>query len=433
MIPSPLGENAFEMLDIILGGEIKKVNPWSDVVPPGVVKITAPEEPVPTMATIDVEETTVNDATGIPPNVIIEVPVKFVPLMLMIAPAAALVGAKDVMVGEGTDEGGINIKPTSDALPPGVLRLTTPVVPVPTIATIEVDDTIVNDETGVPPSVIANVLLKLVPVILIIAPAAALVGAKDVILGADIKVKPASDALPPGVVRLTAPVAPVPTIATIEVEETTVNDVTGVPPNVIIEVPVKFVPVMLITAPAAALVGAKDVMVGEGTDEGGINIKPASDALPPGVVRLTAPVAPVPTVATIDVEETTVNDVTGIPPNVIIEVPVKFVPLMLMIAPAAALVGAKDVMVGEGTDEGGINIKPTSDALPPGVVRLTAPEVPVPTMATIDVEETTVNDVTGVPPNVITVVPVKFVPVMLMTAPAAALVGAKDVIVGAGI
>jgi hypothetical protein len=54
-------------------------------------------------------------------------------------------------------------------------------------------------------------------------------------------------------------------------------------------------------------------------------------------------------------------------------------------------------------------------------------------MATIDVEETTVNDVTGVPPNVITVVPVKFVPVMLMTAPAAALVGAKDVIVGAGI
>ena len=186
MIPSPLGENAFEMLDIILGGEIKKVNPWSDVVPPGVVKITAPEEPVPTMATIDVEETTVNDATGIPPNVIIEVPVKFVPLMLMIAPAAALVGAKDVMVGEGTDEGGINIKPTSDALPPGVVRLTAPEVPVPTMATIDVEETTVNDVTGVPPNVITVVPVKFVPVMLMTAPAAALVGAKDVIVGAGI-------------------------------------------------------------------------------------------------------------------------------------------------------------------------------------------------------------------------------------------------------
>ena len=65
-----------------------------------------------------------------------------------------------------------------------------------------------------------------------------------VIVGAPIKVNPASDALPPGVVRLTAPVAPVPTLATIDVEETTVNDVTGIPPNVIFEVPVKLVPVM---------------------------------------------------------------------------------------------------------------------------------------------------------------------------------------------
>jgi hypothetical protein len=189
--------------------------------------------------------------------------------------------------------------------------------------------------------VIADVLLKLVPVILIIAPAAALVGAKVVILGADIKVKPASDAVPPAVVRLTAPVAPVPTIATIDVEETTVNDVTSVPPNVITEVPVKFVPVMLMIAPADALVGAKDVILGAD-----MKVNPASDAGPPGVVRLTAPVDPVPTIATMEVDDTTVNEVTGVPPNVIIEVPVKFVPVMLMTAPAAAVVGAKLVIVG---------------------------------------------------------------------------------------
>ena len=236
-----------------------KVNPACDALPPGVVRLTAPLLPAPTVATIEVDETTVNEVTGVPPKVIIEVPVKFVPLMLMTAPAAAVLGAKDVIA--GADK---KVKPASDALPPGVVRLTAPVAPVPTIATIDVEETTVNDETGVPPNVIADVLLKLVPVILIIAPADALVGAKDVILGADIKVNPGRDALPPGVVRLTAPVAPVPTIATIDVEETTVNDVTAVPPNVIAEVPVKFVPVMLMIAPAAAVTGAKLVIVGAG-------------------------------------------------------------------------------------------------------------------------------------------------------------------------
>jgi hypothetical protein len=156
-------------------------------------------------------------------------------------------------------------------------------------------------------------------------------------------VKPASEALPPGVVRLTAPLAPAPTTATIEIEETTVKDVTGVPPNVIMEVPVKFVPVILMSAPAAAVVGANVVIVGAP-----MNVKPASEALPPGVVRLTAPVAPVPTIATIEVDDTTVNEVTGVPPNVMVDVLLKFVPVILINVPAAAVVGANEVMVGAG-------------------------------------------------------------------------------------
>jgi hypothetical protein len=132
------------------------------------------------------------------------------------------------------------------------------------MATIDVEETTVNDVTGVPPNVMADVLLKLVPVILINAPAAAVVGANALIVGAAINVKPANEAEPPGVVRLTAPLEPLPTIATIDVEDTTVNDDTGVPPNVIIEVPVKFVPVILMSAPAGAVVGENEVMVGAG-------------------------------------------------------------------------------------------------------------------------------------------------------------------------
>lgn len=146
---------------------------------------------------------------------------------------------------------------------------------------------------------------------------------------------PAREALPPGVVRLTAPEEPLPTVATIDVEDTTVNDVTGVPPNVTNRVPFRLVPVIFINAPAPAFAGAKEVMVGAG-----INVKPASDAVPPGVVKLTAPVDPLPTIAIMEVEETTVKDVTGVPPNVMAEVLLKLVPVIVIKAPAPAAVGA---------------------------------------------------------------------------------------------
>jgi hypothetical protein len=137
--------------------------------------------------------------------------------MVIAMPSAAAVGAKEVMVGAG-----MKVNPANDAVPPGVVRLTAPVEPVPTIAIMEVDERTVNDDTGVPPSITSNVLLKLVPVILINAPAAAVVGAKEIIVGAGIKVNPANEAGPPGVVKLTAPLEPEPTIATMEVEDTTV-------------------------------------------------------------------------------------------------------------------------------------------------------------------------------------------------------------------
>ncbi len=127
-----------------------KVNPSLEVEPPGVVKLTEPLEPLPTIATIDVEETTVKEDTGIPPKVTIDVPLKLLPVMLMIALAAAITGSKDEMKGAG-----IKVNPSRDAVPPGVVKLTAPVEPVPTTASIESEETMVKELTEVPPRLIA--------------------------------------------------------------------------------------------------------------------------------------------------------------------------------------------------------------------------------------------------------------------------------------
>jgi hypothetical protein len=357
-----------------------------------VVKLTAPEEPLPTIAKMDVEETTVNDATGVPPKVITEVPLKLVPVIVMSVPTAAVVGANTVIVGAG-----MNVNPSSEAVPPGVVRLTAPEEPLPTIATMDEEETTVNEATGVPPKVITEVPLKLVPVIVISVPAAAVVGANSVIVGEGMNVNPSNEAVPPGVVKLTAPEEPLPTIATMDEEETTVNAVTGVPPNVMIEVPTKLLPVIVINVPVAAAVGENEVMVG-----GGIKIKPSKNAVPPGVVKLTAPLDPLPTAAMIEVEEMTVKADTSVPPKVMAVVPSKLVPVMLITVPEAAVEGENEVMVGAG-----INVKPSRDAVPSGVVKLTAPLEPLPTVATMVVEETTVKAETGVPPKLSAKVPVR--------------------------
>jgi hypothetical protein len=137
-------------------------------------------------------------------------------------------------------------------------------------------------------------------------------GRKLVIVGAGMKVNPSLEAVPPGVVNLTEPLEPLPTIATIDVEETTVKEDTGVPPKVTIDVPLKLLPVMLMIALAAAITGSKDEMKGAG-----IKVNPSRKAVPPGVVKLTAPVEPVPTTARIESEETMVKELTAVPPRLI--------------------------------------------------------------------------------------------------------------------
>ena len=126
----------------------------------------------------------------------------------------------------------------------------------------------------------------------------------------------------------------------------------------------------------------KEVIVGEG-----INVKPVIDAVPPGVITLTLPDAPAPITAVILVTELTVNDVAAIPPKLTEVAPVKFVPIMVMVAPIAALVGVKDVILGNE-----INSKPAREATPIGVITTTLPDDPAPTTAVMIVSDTTVNE-----------------------------------------
>lgn len=67
------------------------------------------------------------------------------------------------------------------------------------------------------------------------------------------------------------------------------------------------------------------------------------------------------------------------------------------------------------------------------MVTLTFPDAPAPTIAVILVAELTLNDVAAVPPKLTAVAPVKLVPVIVTAAPAAPLVGVKEVMVGTAI
>ena len=122
-----------------------------------------------------------------------------------------------------------------------------------------------------------------------------------------------------------------------------------------------------------------------------VNI-PELVTVPPGVVMSIFPDIPFVITAVTVVEFTTVNDATGVPPILTDVVPVKFVPVMLIIVPTAPFVGVNEVMVGDG-----IKVKvPSLLAIPSGVVALIIPEVPFATTAETVVELTTVTEVAGV-------------------------------------
>jgi len=329
-LPALVGVND-EMVGVAIN-----VNPPKVAVPPGVVTLIVPEAPAPTTAVMVVAFTTVNVMAAVPPKLTAVVPVRLVPVIVTVEPLPALVGVKEEMVGVAA-----HVNPPKVAVPPGVTTFTEPEVPVPTTAVMVVAFTTVNDMAAVPPKLTAVVPVRLVPVMVTVEPLPALVGVKEEMVGVAAHVNPPKVAVPPGVVTLTLPEAPVPTTAVMVVAFTTVNVVAAVPPKLTAVVPVRLVPVIVTVEPLPALVGVKEEMVGVAA-----HVNPPKVAVPPGVTTFTEPEVPVPTTAVMVVAFTTVNDMAAVLPKLTAVAPVRLVPLIVTVDPLPALVGVNEEMVG---------------------------------------------------------------------------------------
>lgn len=231
--------------------------------------------------------------------------------------------------------------------------------------------------------------------------------------------------MPPGVVTLTLPLAPVPTTARICVSESRVKLAAEVVPKFTDSAPVRFAPVIITIVPELPMVGENAVMRGAFR-----RLKPFCVTVPPTVVtEIDPPVVPSGTVARICVGETTMTFDARVLPKRTVAPVVKFDPVMTTTVPTPALAGLKLLIVG-----GAIGVNPPKLPVPPGVVTEIAPPIaPTGTIAVICVDENTVKPVVATPPKLTLLTPVKFAPPIVTTAPAGALVGEKLLTRGAGI
>jgi hypothetical protein len=305
--------------------------------------------PVGTTATMDVALQLVIVVAIVLANFNVPVPwvePKFVPVIVTDAPTAALVGERLVMLAAAT-----TVKFTPLLFTPLAFTTTFPVVaPVGRIATMDVALQLVI----VVAIVLANFSVpvpwvepKFVPVIVTDAPTAALVGERLVMLGAATTVNDALLLFTPLAFTTTLPVvAPVGTVARIDVALQLVI-VEAVPLNVTEPDPwlaPKLAPVIVTDAPTAPDVGETLVILGVPST---VKLTPLL-ALPPTVTTTLPVVAPVGTVATIDVVLQLVIVVAAVPLNFTVFVPCepKFNPVIVTDAPIAAEVGDKLLMLG---------------------------------------------------------------------------------------
>ena len=180
---------------------------------------------------------------------------------------------------------------------------------------------------------------------------------------------------------------------------------------------------MVTTSPLPAEDGFRLVTVGAGVKVA----EAALVAVPPFAVTTTAPLAPAPTLAVMEVWLLATIFVAATPPTVTAVAFCRPVPVMVIVVPLPTWVGLKPVTVG------GVNVKvPPLVAVPTGVVTLTVPVVPAPTTAEMEVALLTVNDVAAVLPKLTAVAPVKLVPV-IVTAPRYPAGVVKPVMVGSAL
>ncbi len=206
---------------ILLAGENEatvgtNVNPARVAVPPGVVTITLPDEPLANTAVIMVADTTLKDAAAVPPKLTAVAPVKLVPVIVTVDPEEVEAGLKRLIVGAAA-----NVNPARVAVPPGVITDTFPLAPPASTAVILVGETMAIELTAIPPKVTTEAFVKLVPVMVTVTPEPALVGVNEPIVGVGKNVNPVWVAVPPAVVTETFPLEPAANTAVILVAETT--------------------------------------------------------------------------------------------------------------------------------------------------------------------------------------------------------------------
>ena len=141
----------------------------------------------------------------------------------------------------------------------------------------------------------------------------------------------------------TLPLAPLATVALMEVALFTVKEAAATPPNLTELAPLKFVPVITTGVPLEALPGLKLLMVGTAAET---KVNPLRVAVPAGVTTRTSPLAPLPTTATMVVALTTLKDLAAVPPKLTELAPVRLVPVRVTVWPSRAEVGEKEPRVG---------------------------------------------------------------------------------------
>jgi hypothetical protein len=203
-----------------------------------------------------------------------------------------------------------------------------------------------------------------------------------------------------------------------------VKEAASEPPNLTLVAPLKLVPVMVTSEPAAPEPGVKLLIVGAAS-------KVKEDGLrdvPLGVVTEILPVEPLLTTAEISVLEFTVKEAASVPPNLTLVAPMKLVPVIVTLEPAAPEEGVNEVMTGGALWVNTLELI----AVPPRVVILILPVDPLPTTAVIFVLEFTLYEAAEISPNFTETALLKFLPVIETEVPARPEAGVNEVITGAG-
>lgn len=157
------------------------------------------------------------------------------------------------------------------------------------------------------------------------------------------KVNPAREAEPPGVVTEILPLLPEPTTARILVGLTTLKEAATALPKRTAVAPVKLVPLMLTCWPVVAERGEKLLTTGAPIFK---KVNPGREAVPAEVVTSTLPEVPAPTTAARVVAPRTTKEAAGVPPKRTALTPVKLLPVMSTARPWRADVGENPLMSG---------------------------------------------------------------------------------------